>query len=647
MQNDFHHVCSPVNIGSVEIPNRIVLPPMGTNFAEVDGGAGDRLIRYYEARAEGKVGLVCVEGAAVTEIAGTGVVAELAIDDGRFIPGLRDLTEAVHAYGSKVSLQIHHPGRQALQIANRGQNPVAPSPIPCPVVSQMDQGVIPRELTIEEIETLEDQFVQAALKAQIAGFDAVELHGAHGYLFTQFMSPLTNRREDAYGGSFDKRMKFPLAVVRKIKTMSPQFPIIFRLSAEEGVERGITVEMTKRIAAELEKAGVDALSISSGFYPTLEKILPPIYFPRGWLIEAAAEIKSAVNVPVIGVSRIPTLDLAEQILSEGKVDLVGMGRPLIADPHLVKKSLAGSVNNIRRCIYCNFCALDRILSFARLKCAVNTQVGREYRHEENNSPAPRRVLVIGGGPGGMEAARVAAERGHKVKLVEAEGELGGQLRAASGPSFKKEISEYIDYLVFQTRKAGVEIELNKVAEVKDILNWSPDAVILATGAASWVPKLPGIEKAILAVDVLKGKKETGPEVAIVGGGYVGCETALHLAEQGRKVILIEMLDQIGSDSGIYEKKVLESKIEQTEINVITGQQMVEVIDGGILTRDESGNQTSYGCDTVVLALGVRARRDLAESLKGKLPEVYEVGDCTVPGRVHGAVHRAAFVAEKI
>ena len=647
MQNHFSHVCSSIKIGSMEVPNRIVLPPMGTNFAEVGGGAGDRLIRYYEARAEGGAGLICVEGASVTEMAGTGVVAELAIEDGRFIPGLRDLTEAVHAHGSKISLQIHHPGRQALRIANRGQNPVAPSPIPCPVVSQMDPGVIPRELTIEEIEMLEDQFSHAALRAQLAGFDAVELHGAHGYLFTQFMSPLTNRRQDAYGGSFDKRMRFSLEVVRKIRALAPQFPIIFRLSAEEGVEGGITVEMTKQIGAALEKGGVDALSISSGFYPTLEKILPPIYYPKGWLIQAAAEIKQAVSIPVIGVSRIPTLDLAEEILSDGKVDLVGMGRALIADPHLVKKGLAGREHEIRRCIYCNFCAMDRILSFARLKCAVNTRVGMEYRHRENQSPVSKKVLVIGGGPGGLEAARVAAERGHTVKLMEADSELGGQLRAAAGPSFKQEIRGYIDYLVFQVRKAGVTVELNKRAEITDILSWSPDAVVLATGAVPWVPEIPGNEKAALAVNVLNGKEGTEHEVIIAGAGYVGCETALHLAEQGKNVTLMEMLGEIGSDVGVYEKKVLESKIREMGINVVTNRKMVEVVEGGILASDESGNNEKYSCDTVVMALGVRPRRDLAEALKDKLPEVYEVGDCIIPGRVHAAVHRAAFVAERI
>ncbi len=647
VHKNFQHVCSPIRIGNVEIPNRIFYPPMGTNFAEADGSAGERLIRYYEARAKGGVGLISAEGAAVTHIAGTGVVAELSLEDGRFIPGLKDLTDAVHNYGSKISVQIHHPGRQALQIANRGAIPVAPSPIPCPVVSQIDQGVVPRELTVEEIELLEDQFAQAASRAQIAGFDAIELHGSHGYLITQFLSPLTNHREDAYGGSFEKRMRFAVQIVSKIKRLAPGLPIIVRLSAEEGVEGGITLDLTKRISVELEKAGVDAISVSCGFYPTMERILPPIYFSRGWLIEMAAEIKKEVTIPVLGVSRVPSLELAEQILSESRVDMVGMGRALIADPDLVQKSIAGKHQDVRPCIYCNYCALDRILSFCRLRCAVNYGVGREFLPKSEKAKVSKRVAVVGGGPAGMEVARRCAMKGHTVKLAEAEDELGGQLRAAAGPSFKKEVKDYIAYLEAQIKKVGVEVQTGVSANVEDILQWKPDVVVLATGAKPLIPDIPGIEKAVTAIDVLKGKSAAAGKVVVAGAGYVGCETALHLAEQGKTVTLIEMRAEVAMDAAIIEKTVLERKLKENDIHVITEQKLIEVVDNGVMTQDAGGNNHHHEADFVVLALGQRSRQELSEALKGKIPQLYIIGDCAAPGRVHNAVSNAGFVADRI
>ncbi len=647
MHKNFQHVCSAIKIRNVEIPNRIFYPPMGTNLAEADGSAGERLIRYYEARAKGGVGLICMEGAAVTHIAGTGVVAELSLEDGRFIPGLKDLTDAVHSYGSKISIQIHHPGRQALQIANRGAIPVAPSPIPCPVVSQIDQGVVPRELTVQEIELLEDQFAQAASRAQLAGFDAVELHGSHGYLLTQFLSPLTNHREDVYGGSFEKRMRFPLQIVNKIKRLAPSLPIIIRLSAEEGVEGGITLDLTKRIAMELEKAGVDAISVSCGFYPTMEKVLPPIYFSRGWLIDMAAEIKKAVNIPVLGVSRIPSLGLAEEILSESKVDMVGMGRALIADPDLVKKSISGKQQDIRPCIYCNYCALDRILSFCRLRCAVNYDAGREYLPKTEKAEISKRVFVVGGGPAGMEMARKCALKGHSVKLAEADSELGGQLRAAAGPSFKKEVRDYLAYLEGQIRNVGVEVQMGLAVNAEDILQWSPDVVVLATGATPLIPDIPGISKAVTAIDVLKSKVNTAGQVVVAGAGYVGCETALHLAEQGKTVTLIEMNAEVAMDAAIIEKTVLEKKLKEKRINVITGQKMIEVVDNGIITQNVSGNNQHHEAASVVLALGQGSRQELSEALKGKIPQLYQIGDCAAPGRVYNATTNAGFVADCI
>lgn len=524
---------------------------------------------------------------------------------------------------------------------------MAPSAIPCPFCSQIDQGTVPRKLTVQEAKKIIDDFAKAALRAKLAGFDAVEVHGAHGYLIHEFLSPLANKRNDDYGGNFKKRMRFVLEVIEKIRQLAGDFPIICRMSGEDAVDGGITIEESKRIAVELEKAGVNAISVSSGTYQSLHKCLAPIYYPQGFLIPLAEEIKKVVKVPVMGVGRISNLALAEEILSGGKADLVAIGRALIADPELVNKSKSGKDEDIRPCIYCNFCSMDRLLSLMQMRCAVNVEAGQEAEYALEAASVSKNVLVIGGGPGGMEAARTAALRGHKVKLVERAEKMGGQLRIAAVPPFKEEVQTLIDYLSVQMRKAGVEVELGKEVTAEDVIGWSPDAVILATGASAYIPEVPGVENAITAVDVLKGEKVEGTKVIIVGGGFVGCETALYLAEKGKQVTIVEMLDDIAADVELCGKSVLMERIGEKRIIALTGRKMIRINKKGITVESKRGEKEEYQADTVVLALGLKSNRRLIEDLKGKITELYEIGDCTKPGRVHNAIHEAARVARRI
>jgi 2,4-dienoyl-CoA reductase-like NADH-dependent reductase (Old Yellow Enzyme family)/thioredoxin reductase len=539
-------------------------------------------------------------------------------------------------------------GRQTILEANSGTIPVAPSPIPCPICSQTDIGVIPKELTEKEIEDIIQKFGQAALRAKIAGFDAIEVHGAHGYLIGQFLSPLTNKRQDAYGGSFEKRISFALKVIQKLKGMAgDNFPIIFRLNAEDSIKGGLTIEDAKQIAIRLEYAGVSAISVSSGIYPTLDRTVAPLYYPPAFLIPLAAEVKKMISVPVIGVGRIPNLALADEIISKGEVDLVAMGRPLIADPELVSKSKNGNEEDIRPCIYCNFCGTDRLLSFMQLRCAVNAEAGRETEYALKQAPASKNVLVIGGGPGGMEAARVAALRGHMVTLVERGDRLGGQLLVASVPSFKRELQRLSDYLSVQINKAGVEVKLGMEVVIDDILKWNPDVVILATGVSACVPDIPGADKGVTAVDILKGISKAGERVIMCGGGSVGCETSLHLAQQGKKVTLVEMLDEIAGDLEFYSKNVLIEKLKESKVKVITGRRIVEVTSMGVIAEDKEGQRESIEGGTVAFAMGSKPDKGLSESLKDKIKELYAIGDCVRPGRVHNAIQEAAHVARQI
>ncbi|MBT8339698.1 MAG: NADH:flavin oxidoreductase, partial [Desulfatitalea sp.] len=377
----YHHVFEPGKIGKLEIKNRIVMPAMGTNFAEADGSLGGRAVHYYAARARGGTGLITVETCAVTPAGGRAVACSVSLHDGKFLPGMRDLTDAVHAYGAKVSIQLSHTGRQSTMMANSNQVPVAPSAIACPLVSCYDIGVVPVELTREGIQDIIDGFAAAAGRAMVAGFDAVELHGAHGYLINQFLSPVTNHRKDEYGGGFEERLTFARQVIGAVReAVGPDFPIIIRLNAEDHMAGGLVLEDTKKIAAALVEAGIDCISVSSGMYPSLHRVLAPIYTKPAFLMPYCAEIKSTVNVPVIGVGRISNLALADKVLSQQMADFIAIGRAQIAEPEIVNKSKAGRTKEIRNCIYCNFCSMDRLLAYMRVRCAVNAEAGREAEY---------------------------------------------------------------------------------------------------------------------------------------------------------------------------------------------------------------------------------------------------------------------------
>jgi 2,4-dienoyl-CoA reductase-like NADH-dependent reductase (Old Yellow Enzyme family)/thioredoxin reductase len=637
----------PFKINNMELKNRIVMAPMGTNFAERwDGYVTEQMINYYVERAKGGAGLIVVEASYVTP-EGKSRDRMLGIHSDKLIPGLKALAEAIHEH-TKVAIQLSHAGAQTLPEII-GTQPVAPSSIPYIIKGQT---VIPKELSVEEIQAIIKKFSDAASRAKRAGFDAVVIHGAHGYLIAEFLSPLTNKRTDEYGGDIEGRTKFAVEIIKSIRSKVGDFPIIFRFSADEYLKGGLTLEDSKIIAQIIEKAGADAIYLGAGTYGSSDAIFPPSWAPKGLYVHLSEGIKQVVSIPVIAVGKLHDLKLAESVIREGKADLISIGRGLIADPYLPKKVLEGKFDEIRHCIYCNHCA-DYIWKDGLLfgiTCALNADVGREKEYEIIPTKEPKNIIVVGGGPAGMEAARVAALRGHKVTLYEEDYELGGQLLLAAKPPGKDEIKNVISYLSHQIRKLGVRVELGRKVTYSLIEKAKPDAVILATGALPLVPSIPGIERENVNIswDILSGKVKTSKErVIVAGGGMVGCETAMFLAERDNEVTIIEALSDIALDEGPIRRLCLLKKLKQYEnINIMTNFAVKEITDQGVVVS-RNKKTLILKADRVVLALGAKPNRTLMEELRGKINNIYAIGDCLKPRRLMEAIHEGSDIARKL
>lgn len=652
-------------IGTMTVRNRIVMPAMGTNLANPDGSVSQHLIDYYEARAAGGAGLIITE-VVTPEERGQCIHCELGGYRDSFVPGLSRLARAVQSYGAKCVLQIAHAGAFASSQVT-GMRPIAPSPVPCGLT-----GETPEEATIFEINEIQKKHVQLAVRAKTAGFDGVEIHGAHGYLLLQFLSPYTNKRNDDYGGSFERRLRFSREIVQGIRSaIGANFPIIYRLSAEEYVPDGLELSDTKKIAQVLEKDGIDAFHISAGtwdsrmtFYQDVlsGKVkgrtkdlhkgistgawVSPLYAPEGLLVHLAEGIKKAVSVPVIAVNSIP-VEMAENIVAQGKADFVSMGRGLIADPELPNKVMSGRLDEIRRCLRCNEC-LGKVIANQHLYCAINAQAGNERRKIEP-AKGKKKLLVVGGGPAGLEAARVASMRGHKVEVWEKESELGGQLRRIALMGFKKNHKALLDWYVDQLRKLGVEIKLNKKGGEEGILSEHPDVVVLAAGAEVKMPDIQGIdsESVCFATNVLDGKIELKNRIVIIGGGLVGCELALKLADNPvREVTVVEMLDELAIDLEPFSKWAITGYLAEKGVRSLTGCKVSEVMRDRVVCVDREGQRRELPCDNVILATGLQSSKDVSDRL-GKTIESYVVGDNLEARNIMNAVHDGFNVAMRI
>lgn len=645
----FEKLLSPVSIGGVQLKNRMVMAPMGTGFCTREGFVTQQLKDYYEARAKGGIALARVGVGCVSYPKGLSIARQVGLYDDRLIPGLKELVDVIHKHDCRVVFQLHHAGHRATRSIT-GYQPVSASEVPDKERWTRLGGEPPRALTTYEVEELVEAHVAAAARVKEAGADGVEIHGAHGYLLMNFLSPLYNKRTDKYGGDLPGRAAFPREIVESIRRrLGKEFLIIFRISAEEGVNGGLVLEQSKAMCSILERAGVDAFDVTSGGFDSYSEVVPPMDFAPGWRVHMAAAIKQVVTVPVITTGRIQDPALAESILEEGKADLIGLGRALICDPEFPNKIMQQRTSDIRWCIACNQGCIDRLRMLdleerSYLTCFYNPEVGHEVEGAIRPAEAKKDVIVIGGGPSGMEAALVAASRGHKVTLFEKQGELGGQFRLATIPPHKGELVNVTKYFESQILKARVNLKLGQRVTAEMIEELNPDAVILATGGLPIVPALPGAEQGnvMTAWDVLRGGY-TGSNVVVVGGGMVGCETADFLAQMGRKVTVVEQLPAIAQGLGVIRRSVLLNRLANQDVKLKSNTVVREIVQGGVIT----GDGQHIVADTVVLALGVWANRELESSLRGRRWELYCVGDCDTPGNAMTAIHRAFYVARQL
>lgn len=639
---------NPGRIGTLEVRNRIVMNAMGTWLENVDGSVSDRLITFYETRAKGGAGLIVTCHTRVVPHPRREGWMGIALWDDSFIPGWIELAERVHRYGAKIFIQLGHDGRQGLVIGKNGKfERVAPSAISCPYI-----GETPRELSIEEIEGIVEKFAESAGRAREAGMDGVSLHAAHGYLLSQFISPSANKRTDQYGGSLENRLRFLLEITRAIREkVGRDYPVIVRMNGFESVPDGLTLEDARVIAPILVEVGLDAVDVSAGTYAHLELVIPPSEMRPGFNVIGAETIKNVVSVPVIANGRINEPLMAEQILAEGRADFVGMSRAFLSDPEWPLKARSGELEDIRRCMgCCQGCTHpDGIFGGNPISCIVNPTVGKEKETQFIRAPKVKRVLVVGGGPAGLEAARVAALRGHKVTLFEKGEKLGGQFAISAYAPFKQEHAAAISWLSRQAIKSGVEIHIGREGTPERIEELTPDVVIVASGAVPVIPEIPGIHRdnVVTAMNVLAGKAKVSGKAVIVGGGLVGCGTADFLGERGSDVTIVEMLPEIARDWPITSKGLLFARLDRYGVKRMTSATAREILHDGVVVTRDGKEEVMRGMEYIVLAVGMRSADDLSDRIKNKVTEVYTVGDAKGPRKLSHAISEGAEVGRKI
>ncbi|MBR1704283.1 MAG: FAD-dependent oxidoreductase [Clostridia bacterium] len=688
----YEKLLSEGKIGNLTLQNKVIMAAMGVDAAEPDGKAGQRVSDYSEERAKGGVGLIITEVTRVNDTHGVALGGQLSMSNDSVIEPFSKMVEKIHSHGTKIFVQLHHPGRQNLsaiayswgmlqrvghiipgfwdmtyamgQLADASmlEDPrveammkllppvVGASNIPAGLGSSIIKGQNTRGLMTWEVKRLEKQFIEAAVRVKKSGADGVELHGAHGYLIQQFLSPYTNTRTDEYGGSLENRMRFLLNILTGIKKeCGADFPVSVRLTVDEfynllGFEnRGIQLPEGVEMAKRLEAAGADLINVSCGNYETLNTLIEPMSFQPGWRTYLAKAVKEAVNIPVAGVGVIRTPEQAEELLESGNQDFITLGRPLLADPHWVNKAKEGRAQDIVRCISCVTCFMtdeQNALKGEPCECALNPYNCREITYNDQTRKVDgngRTVVVVGAGPAGLTAAREAAKRGFHAVLFEKEAVPGGQLNLAKKPPKKDRMQWAIDDLTQNAKIAGVDLRLGTEATPELLKELAPYAVILATGGVPVVPKIEGLDgdNVCTVADVLSGKVNlSGKKVAVVGSGLSGLETAELLVEQGNTVTVAEMAKSIAPGVWTQHYWDIVPNLDKAGVNMVPGHKLVKVTDTSVYLEDvKTGNLKIIDVDAVVLSLGVRSVKDLESAAKTVTTRISTIGDASHAGKL--------------
>jgi 2-enoate reductase len=627
----------------MDVKNRIVMSSMGpTGLIEPDGRLSERAIDYYVARAQGGVGLITLGATRVSREVDAPPIpplrSTLIADNMIYAPRLGELADDVHDYGAKVAVQLIAGHGRCLgnDLLKSGTVPLAPSELPCCA----DSNIMTHELTEKEIEKLVQDFGTSAGVLRSSGIDAVELNCHFGYLADEFITSLWNKRTDKYGGNLENRLRFILEIMESIKMKAgATFPIIVKVGLTHYLDGGRDIDEGLEICRRLEAAGVDALHIDAGCFESLYWGIPPTTQPPGCLVPLSEMVKRVVKIPVIAIGKLGYPELAEKVLQEGKADFIAMGRSLIADPEWANKVRGGRPEEVIPCVGDHEGCMERPFAGKITGCTVNPMTGQEKKLAISLSEKRKSVLVIGGGPAGMEAAITASLRGHDVALWDKGSTLGGNLIPASAPDFKQDYKRFLEYLSNRIEKLGVNIYLNKEATTELILKTKPEVLFLATGSMPIIPDIRGIEreKVVTAVDLLLGKKVVGESVVIIGGGMVGCETGLYLAQKGKKVTIVEIMDKVMRDMSNINRMHILALLNDHHVRVLTETQVLDISNGGIKITNKFGQAENLTADSVVLAAGAKSEIGLWETLKDKLPGVYAVGDCVKPRKLFNAV----------
>lgn len=626
-----------------------------------NGEVTDQFINFYEARAAGGAGLIIVGGAEINDQA-AGIDLMLAIKDDKYIPGLKRFTDRIHQYETKVAIQLYMAGAYSF-CGLKGLPILAPSEYTSYFTRQKTT-----QMTHEDIQRVQNDFVEATRRAKEAGFDAVEVLGSAGYLICQFLSPKTNKRDDDYGGSLENRMRFGVETISKVRhAAGPDMGVIVRVAGNDFVPGSNTNTESKVFAAAAEKAGADCINVTGGWH---ESRVPQITMdlPHAGYVYLARGIKENVSVPVVACNRINDPYVAEEVLKEGVADLVGVARGLIADPDFVKKAKAGKSDEIRRCVACNQKCFDHVFALQPVGCLVNSQAGKEGQVVIKPAEIRKKILVAGAGPAGCEFALTAAERGHEVILCDREGEIGGQVFWSADATKKTDFHFIIDYYKATLPRRGVQIRLLTEVTPELVSKEKPDLVVVATGAAPFKPPIEDVEAPYVyqSWDVLRKNVQTGKDVVIVGGGSVGLETALFLAEKGtispeqvyfltihqaetqetlrelalkgvKNVTVIEMARRMGQDVGPSTRWVIMKELDLRGVKLVTQAKMKEISDKKIVYTDSEGNDVSIVADSIVLAMGSRPENSLVLALEGIGTETKVIGDAKKCGRIGNAI----------